>query len=165
MNLKTRHCVWWWGGIRVWDRYCTADIADSGVFPLKNTVQKLIFCILDDELTWSSSAQVTDSLRLFIFGKNPRTHHPGRHVSLNNGMWYGCPAHEKAWLIRWHHGDAYLGCMQCHKCHLWSMEGYTVWVRGHCSQYTARGKEWGLRDRMPGQHMVTFGWLSPPPLS
>lgn len=76
-------------------------------------------------------------------------------------MWYVCPACETVWLVSWHRRDAYLGCMQCHKCHVWSIERHTVWVRGHCSPYTAGGWE---RDRMPGQHMVTF-WthhFSPP---
>lgn len=44
------------------------------------------------------------------------------------------------WLISWHRGDAYLGCMQCHKCHVWSIERRTIRVRGHCSPYTAGGR-------------------------
>lgn len=48
-------------------------------------------------------------------------------------MQYVCPAREMVWMISWHRRDAYLGCMQCHKCHVWLIECCTASVRGHCS--------------------------------
>lgn len=45
----------------------------------------------------------------------------------------------RVWLINWHRGDTYRECTQCHKCHIWSMERWDVWVSGCCSPYTAGG--------------------------
>lgn len=134
------------GGLCVWDEYCTADRADSDVIPWQRYCTEISIL----HWWWSYLEQLGRGKGIpeiltekrFIFGKNPHTHHAGTRVA-EHGMWYGCPAHERVWLICWQHGDTFLGYMQCHKCHMWSIEGCTVWVRGHCSQYTARGKEGG----------------------
>lgn len=150
MNLKTRHCVWWWG-VYVCEMGTVQQTELTLVsFLAKNTVQKLVFCI-DGKVTHTHTHTSRWKTCLWTW----------------NVIWLSCSWEGLTGLT-----DTLTPLRYISGMHAMSQMSHVIDWRMHClsersllSIYSQREGEGGVQDRMHGQHMVTFGWLSPPPLS